>query len=119
MPTLRALPALAYAVWIAWLSSRPATDSSPLLFPHFDKVLHFLLFAGQGVLVRWAFPAAITRLQLAACWGICAGYAVLDEFHQSFVPGRHSDPLDVLADIAGATAAIVGWQVVSGSCRRR
>jgi VanZ family protein len=29
-------------------------------------------------------------------------YAVTDEFHQWFVPGRHADVWDVAADAAGA-----------------
>jgi VanZ family protein len=32
-----------------------------------------------------------------------------DELHQSFVPGRSADPLDVLADCAGALLGIALW----------
>jgi VanZ family protein len=32
-------------------------------------------------------------------------YGVTDEYHQSFVPGRTSDPADVAKDFAGAAAA--------------
>ncbi len=31
-------------------------------------------------------------------------YGVTDEFHQSFVPNRNTDPKDVLVDFLGATA---------------
>jgi VanZ family protein len=115
----RGLPALVYAGWIAWLSSSPVADSTPLPFPHFDKILHFLLFSGLGATVRWAFPVAASRRQLLVAWSMCAGYGILDEFHQSFVSGRHADPLDALADAAGAAAMIVSWQLVLGSCSRR
>jgi VanZ family protein len=32
-------------------------------------------------------------------------YGVTDEYHQSFVPGRTSDPMDVAKDLAGSAAA--------------
>ncbi len=47
-------------------------------------------------------------------------YAMSDEFHQSFVPGRHSSPLDVVIDAAGAAIGLLGrkallayWQNVA------
>ena len=33
-------------------------------------------------------------------------FAVLDEYHQSFVKMRSSDPVDLVTDFAGATAAV-------------
>jgi len=38
---------------------------------------------------------------------ICLFYAVTDEFHQSFVPGRTSLVSDVLVDFAGAIAGLM------------
>jgi len=38
---------------------------------------------------------------------ICLFYAVTDEFHQSFVPGRTSLVSDVLVDFAGAIAGLI------------
>jgi len=43
---------------------------------------------------------------------IGAGVGCLDEIYQSFVPGRQSDPLDWLTDLAAITAAVVLTQVV-------
>jgi len=37
---------------------------------------------------------------------LAALYAVSDEFHQSFVPGRHPSPVDVGIDSAGAAISI-------------
>lgn len=39
--------------------------------------------------------------------GFCAVYGALDEWHQSFVPGRDADFLDWTADVAGAICALV------------
>ena len=41
-------------------------------------------------------------------WLLAVLYAMTDEFHQSFVPGRHPSPLDVLVfDGAGAALAML------------
>jgi VanZ family protein len=36
-------------------------------------------------------------------------YAVSDEYHQTFVPGRDGNPADVLIDATGALLAILLW----------
>ena len=54
----------------------------------------------RGWKMRWALWAVV----------IAAGYAGLDEFHQSFVPSRTASPWDALLDTAGASAAqVVLW----------
>jgi VanZ family protein len=42
---------------------------------------------------------------VAAAMAITVGYAISDEWHQSFVEGRHGSPVDVLIDTAGASLA--------------
>ena len=39
-------------------------------------------------------------------WVLALLYSVTDEFHQSFVPGRHPAVADVLIDIVGAALAL-------------
>jgi VanZ family protein len=36
-------------------------------------------------------------------------YALGDEFHQTFVPGRHADPWDLLFDGLGTALALGMW----------
>jgi len=44
-------------------------------------------------------------------------YGALDEFHQSFVPGRYADRHDILADCTGAALGVAaGW--LAGAARR-
>jgi VanZ family protein len=45
---------------------------------------------------------------------IATAYGAIDEFHQSFVPGRSSTVADGIADAAGAAlgAWIVGQEIV-------
>ena len=49
-------------------------------------------------------------LELRSPWpavAITLAYAVTDEFHQTFVEGRHGSPLDVLIDAAGVGIAVL------------
>lgn len=99
-----AWPALAWAGLISWLSSRsrPLPVTVPLL--HFDKVLHLGAFGLLAALVARALlelGGAARRALLVAAVATSA-YGALDEWHQSFVPGRDADPLDWAADTAGA-----------------
>lgn len=43
---------------------------------------------------------------------VCAAYAVFDEIHQSFVPGRGASTKDVLLDIVGVLIGIVIWNIL-------
>jgi VanZ family protein len=43
---------------------------------------------------------------------LTALYASTDEFHQTFVPGRHGSAVDVAIDSTGALIALLGmWWV--------
>jgi VanZ family protein len=71
-----------------------------------DKLAHAAVFGLLAALWYWARcgtdgagRAALTAVVLAVVWG------ALDEAHQSFVPGRTADALDLLADAAGAVVA--------------
>jgi VanZ family protein len=46
---------------------------------------------------RQAWPVALALTVL---------YALSDEFHQAFVPGRHPDPLDLVCDGLGAALGL-------------
>jgi VanZ family protein len=63
-------------------------------------VLLWLALRGIGSLARYAAPVAFVLAVL---------YAISDEWHQSFVPGRYPDALDVLVDALGALVAL--WLV--------
>ena len=49
-------------------------------------------------------------------WAAAVAYAISDEVHQWFVPGRQSDPIDVLLDATGAAVGLAGWWLLT---RRR
>lgn len=47
------------------------------------------------------------RGRMGRAWGLAVAYAVTDEVHQAFVPGRHPSAVDVLLfDAVGAALAL-------------
>jgi hypothetical protein len=76
----------------------------------FDKVLHFLEFAGFGFLLYKAMRTTFGRLpvfRIALIVLLAAGlYAISDEFHQSFVPGRDACAADAVADHIGILVGV-------------
>jgi len=77
---------------------------------HFTEyfVLSVLLVRGlrsenRGWTLKWAIWAIL----------ISAGYAALDEFHQSFVPSRTASGWDAMLDTVGAIAAQIVLRQVS------
>ena len=101
-------PPVLYALAIFFSSSLTAPPGPPSHLT--DKHVHLLVYAGlPWSLVRalsggrWSGVTVATTLQAAA---IAIAYAVSDEWHQAFVPDRHSDVADVVADAAGAALAV-------------
>jgi VanZ family protein len=79
-------------------------------------ILSLLILRGirggqSGAHLKWA----ITAIVMVGC------YAALDEFHQSFVPGRTAAVSDVLIDTAGGIAAqiVVALVVLLGDIRKK
>jgi len=79
---------------------------------HIDKLLHCLAYAVLGLAFLFALPPQWRRQRpvQAGCATVlfCLLYGVLDEWHQSFIPGRFSGVDDVAADAAGGVVAVVG-----------
>lgn len=57
--------------------------------------------------VRLPFLPSVNSLSLPAAWIFATAYAVTDELHQRFVPGRSGQVSDVLLDSAGALAGVL------------
>lgn len=96
-------PAILWAVVLFALSSRPTLPVG--LGGGLDKVAHFGAFAVLGFLLARAAIAS----NLSIVWPLLIGlvYAASDEIHQYFVPGRHPDPADWLADALGVAVACI------------
>jgi VanZ family protein len=101
---LRALAPLALMGVIFYLSAQPPTGPD---LPEFTRVIaHFTEYALLAALWAWALAPALGRRALAAAGVISLLYAMSDEFHQSFVDDRQSDPFDVLVDALGIAVAL-------------
>jgi VanZ family protein len=68
---------------------------------------HVFLFGVLAVL--WARVLGGRRRGLLLALALTMLYALFDEFHQTFVPGRHADPWDLLVDGLGTTLALGLW----------
>ena len=113
MPLLiRLAPALALMGLIFFLSAQPDLSSGIdgwdfLLRKLAHMTVFGLLFGALLYALRGNAPAAAAITVL---------YAISDEWHQSFVDGRHGAPTDVLIDTAGVAIAWAWW---AGRRRRR
>jgi VanZ family protein len=90
-------------------------NPEPVLpFTQADKLLHALEFALLSYLLSQTllslpFPFPANKVAwLVLCLTLL--YAITDEYHQSFVPGRDADLWDVVADLSGAI--LVQWAIL-------
>jgi VanZ family protein len=112
-------PALLWMSLIFFLSSRstlPGPDD-PLWNTLLKKAGHFLVYAVLARLYLRALEGTTGTLPRGAwiAWGLAALYALSDEVHQGFVPGRHPAIIDGLIDGAGAATALLIRQPVRES----
>lgn len=97
---LKWLPALFVACCNVYLSSQEHIKQMPT-FWNADKVVHFFCFAGFSFWVAFACNIkSYKKVWLPTL--IISLWAVTDEIHQSFTPGREPSALDWFADTAGA-----------------
>ena len=120
---------LPLVVWLAFISFA-STDSfnagntsriiGPLvlwLFPHTTaetlatiqfftrKLAHFTEYAILGFLAARAFRSSPRWFLISAL--LIVVYALLDEYHQSFVPSRTASIFDSFIDMAGGISALI------------
>ena len=105
MSAFRFVPACLWAVTIFVMSHQPRLPAPPVAFEGFDKLLHASVYAVLALLLLFADRGRRPWLWVAAA----ALYGLSDELHQSFVPNRTADSLDLLADVAGAVLAAGAW----------
>jgi VanZ family protein len=103
------LPPLVLMGVIFFLSHQPSLDSGLGAIDLVGrKLVHFAEYALLCFL-WWRALVTVTTPERAALWAflIASGYAVTDEYHQTFVDGRHGSPIDWAIDSAGAAAAAI------------
>ncbi len=105
------LPPLILYGAITYLSSIPGQK-----FPHVpvwnvDKAVHFVEYAPFGALVcraLWRTTPLSPWATFVAATLLSAGAGTLDEYHQKFVPNRHQDWRDAVADTVGGSLGALG-----------
>jgi VanZ family protein len=96
---------------ILWLF--PHTSPETLASVHFitRKIAHFTEYAILGFLAARAFRTSprpsISRRWILICATLIVVYALMDEYHQSFVPSRTASVWDSLIDMAGGLTALL------------
>ncbi|MCM1525184.1 MAG: VanZ family protein [Ruminococcus sp.] len=129
------LPALICMAAIFFFSAQSAGESSVLSDTVVDmirhdgslterltvivrKTAHFLEYALLGGLLYTGNRLTGVKRRLPAAAAVSSLYAVSDEIHQYFVPGRACMAADVLLDscgaLAGAAAAMLIFKIIGG-----
>lgn len=132
---------LAVILWmtlIFYFSHQPATDSAKLssgvteflfaaiqqLLPHVQldleqfhtiirKLAHFFSYFTLGLLVFHALrQTRLNQKNSGLALLICMLYAISDEVHQLFIPGRSGEIRDVLIDTVGAFVGIFIYRMI-------
>ena len=120
--------ALAYMALIFVLSSIPGVplpDDEGRLYvslpPTLQNLLHIPLFAVLAWLWQQALwqPVPRARFRDLLAVMITVGYGFLDEWHQSFVPGRTASLTDVAFDSLGALIGVIVGIQLHAYLRRR
>jgi VanZ family protein len=96
---------------VVWAGVIFAFSSVPSLSTHLGtwdlvlrKLAHMTEYAVLALLLLRATRSYAWALALAV------GYACTDEFHQTFVRGRHGSPIDVAIDGLGALIGLAVWR---------
>lgn len=108
---------LAMMAVLWWSSSIPGTPSPAdsavyVLFhwvsPSVQNALHVPAYAVLAGSWKWALDAWLRASGTRAfgAFAITSSYGVLDEWHQSFVPGRYASLTDVALDVGGALLGV-------------
>jgi len=108
------LPAILYAALIIVLSSIPILGKPPIDIWKFDKMIHFVEYAIFAILVFRSISNISPKLNaghtIVLSLILVGMFAFVDEYYQSYIPGRHSDPFDWLFDFLGAALIILYMQ---------
>jgi VanZ family protein len=90
---------------VLWLF--PNTSPETMATIHFitRKLAHFTEYAILGLLAARAFRTSPRWFLISAV--LVVAYALIDEYHQSFVPSRTASVFDSMIDMAGGISALI------------
>jgi VanZ family protein len=102
--TARLAAPLALMAVIFFLSAQPDLRSGLGVW---DTIGRKLVHMASYGLLWWLWWRALGRRHPGPAIAITLLYAASDEWHQSFVEGRHGTPVDVAIDAAGVAIAVL------------
>ncbi|MEA3376181.1 MAG: VanZ family protein [Chloroflexota bacterium] len=106
----RWLPALAWMGLIFFVSAQPSLPSAPAWW---DVILKKTMHAVAYAILTWLYLGALRgtweddRIIRVASVILAVAYAISDEVHQTFVPGRNGTLVDVLLDGVGILSVML------------
>jgi len=96
---------------VLWLFPHTSPETLDIIHYSTRKVAHFTEYAILAFLAARAFRTsprpAISSRWFLICATLVVVYALMDEYHQSFVPSRTASISDSLIDIAGGLTALL------------
>jgi VanZ family protein len=96
-------PPLALMALIFALSAQPDLNSG---LGTWDTIGRKLIHMAEYGLLWWLWYRALGLRGPLPAVAITLAYSATDEFHQTFVDGRHGSPVDVLIDATGVAIAV-------------
>lgn len=96
----RKLHLFLYSFIILSVSSIPGNSLNMKFNLGYDKIIHFIEYSLLGVFcLRSKIKFYKSSYLFTFIFGLIFG--IIDEFWQSFIPGRHSSIFDIAADLSG------------------
>jgi hypothetical protein len=108
-------------MWVAIIligTSWPSISVGPDV-QHLDKVVHFTAYAVLSALILRAMPSPRDVGTVVIVIALVSVFGAVDEWHQSFIPGRSMSFADWVADSAGALAGALSVRFIPFLTPRR
>ena len=87
------------------------TEISVFAYSNYDKLMHFILYTGFGIVLyltmHFSGNPILRKYAVILVLLIGVLYAISDEIHQSYVPGRSASKADLIADTAGLVFSLI------------
>jgi VanZ family protein len=118
---LGSVVALLYMAGVVRLSSLPGRELAAWGWPvSWLDFIHVPLFAGMALVTLWAVVGPPRPVRAALVMAACLVFAVSDEWHQSYVPGRVASLGDLRLDALGIGLGVslgLALPALGGICR--
>lgn len=106
-----------YVLLVTVMSLFPSRDIPEVsVFPYFDKLVHFSMYALFSFLMLWAFPKKFAGIKQIFPFLLVVAYGFLMEVLQRYTHlGRTFDLLDELANCLGFFPGWLFWKWTTGN----